>query len=358
MGLWAEGLGPLFRAIGPTDPSGNLASVGVIFEGERLAVGWYSGSAPQDPVVQFTEENSPLHSDADCSLKRDWPIWGRGDIPSSELWDWVITKVHLMRTLAEALEERRLSHVAPQALAEISWEFALAVNNSPWSPERKPSIASVLEYIQQIPDDPRTTVSLGEKLYTWHDIDAVRNYLSGLAQDGHATLDDPWPVADLSGPSSSSGLSRFSDERLASRTTAVYDAALKIYQAMVAHWFQPFLARLRMYRLLPVRIEGLLTKREDGWIMVPALTWRPTILPMGQESHADFGLVAMQDRVSDYERDFEEQREAFVRMRRGSPDGVLFQFSSARIDVLSPRSATELAHDWLTEEMRILGWVD
>ena len=248
--------------------------------------------------------------------------------------------------------------MAPQALAEISWEFALAVNNSPWSPERKPSIASVLEYIQQIPDDPRTTVSLGEKLYTWHDIDAVRNYLSGLAQDGHATLDDPWPVADLSGPSSSSGLSRFSDERLACRTTAVYDAALKIYQAMVEHWFQPFLARLRMYRLLPVRIEGLLTKREDGRIMVPALTWRPTILPMGQESHADFGLVAMQDRVSDYERDFEEQREAFVRMRRGSPDGVLFQFSSARIDVLSPRSATELAHDWLTEEMRILGWVD
>ena len=359
MGLWAEGLGSLFRAIGPTDAKGELASLGIIFDGTRVQTGWYCGSASLDPVVELNRWDSPLNRDVDWRIRRDWPIWESRGIPSTELWAWVITKQYLVRNLKEALEERRLSHVVPQSLWELAWEFGLGSGRSPWRRETRPSISAVLEYIQQLPEDPRTTVYAGGKRYSWAEIEAVRNHLSGLIQDGHVSLHDPWPTADLPRSSSSRTWSPYSDERLLDRAAAVHAAALKIYQAMVECWFQPFSEQMRLYRLLPVRLEGLLTKREIGGVVWPSLSWRPVILPRGQESHVDFDLGEWGDWLPGIEQHFEEQREAFLQLRSGDPDsGVLFHSGTSAHNFSSDRPATELAHDWITEELRDLGWVD
>ena len=359
MGMWSDGLGLLFRAIGPTDPEGELATLGVVFNGKWLDIGWYGGSEQLDPVVDFTGRYDPFERGAGGLMSRDWPVWQGRTIPPTQLWPWLITKEHLAGNLKETLEHRRLSYVVPESRSELAWEFGLVVSGNPWRRETQPSVPGVLEYIRQLGDDPRTTVRIRGKLYSWDEVEAVREHLSDLLRDGHDSLHDPWPTADLPRSSSSRKSSLYSDEQLLDRTAAVYATALKIYQVMVSHWFQPFSGRLRMYRLMPVKLEGLLTKREIGGEEWPGLSWRPVILPTDQDSHVDFGLGGPSEKLPGVERHFEEQREAFVRLRNGDPDdGVLFHMGSSALDFSSARPATELAHKWLTGELRDLGWVD
>ena len=358
MAMWGRGLGPIFRTIGPTNADGDLALVGVIFDGERLAVGWYSGSESLDPVVEFTREHNPIGRDADWQLKRDWPSWTSGAVPSIKLWSWVMTRRYLARNLTEALEQRRLSHLVADSLSELAWEFGSGVGRGTVRQGVELSIPAVLEYIGGLPEDSRTAVVGRNKVFSWDEIAAVRERLSVLSRGGHEQLRDPWPAADLP-RSPSPGWPPYIDDQLLARTSAVYAAALGIYQEMVERWFQPFSGRLRLYRLLPVRLEGSLTKHEiDGGIW-PGLSWRPIILPGGQESHVDFELGESDDERPDVGRYFEEQREAFGRLRGGHPDNVgLFCVGPSALDVLSDCPATELAHEWLVDELKDLGWVD
>ena len=128
---------------------------------------------------------------------------------------------------------------------------------------------------------------------------------------------------------------------------------------MVKRWFQPFSGRLRLYRLLPVRLEGSLTKHASDGGIWPGLSWRPIILPGGQESHVVFELGEPDDERPDIGRYFEEQREAFRRLRNGDPDDVgLFCVGPSALDVSSDCPATELAHRWLLDELEDMGWVD
>ena len=218
---------------------------------------------------------------------------------------------------------------------------------------------AALEHIRQLGDGRPTPVRTRGKDYSRDEIEVLGEYLAGLLRDGHQSLQDPWPTADLPRSSSQWGWLLYSDERLLDRTAAVYSAALKIYQGMVEHWFLPFSGRLRMYRLMPVRLEGLLTKREVGREARPGLSWRPVILPADQDSHVDFGLGRPGERLPGVERHFEEQREAFIRLRSGDPDTVvLFYTGSGGVDLTSNRPATNLAHEWLTSELKDLGWAD
>ena len=128
---------------------------------------------------------------------------------------------------------------------------------------------------------------------------------------------------------------------------------------MVEHWLRPFSGRLRLYRLLPVRLEGLLTKHEIGEMVSPGLSWWPIILPKGADSHVDFDLGEPNDEGPDIGRYFEEQREAFGRLRSGDPDDAgLFYVGPSALDDHSDCPATELAHGWLIDELQNLGWID
>ena len=359
MGMWSDGLGLLFRAIGPTDPEGELATLGVVFTGEYLHTGWYGGSEPLDPVVDFTGQYNPSERGAGGLMSKDWPAWNGRAIPPTQLWPWLITKEYLVENLKEALEERSLSYVVPESLPELAWDFGVEVIGDPWHRETPPSVLAALEHIRQLGDGRPTPVRTRGKDYSRDEIEVLGEHLAGLLRDGHQSLQDPWLTADLPRSSSPWKWSLYSDECLLHRTAAVYSAALKIYQGMVEHWFLPFSGRLRMYRLMPVRLEGLLTKWEIGGEARTGLSWRPVILPSDQNSHVDFGLGGPGERLPGVERHFEEQREAFIRLRSGDPDTVVLFYSGlGGLDFASNRPATDLAHEWLTRELEDLGWVD
>ena len=309
-------------------------------------------------MVEFDRANSPLARDTDWRIRRDWPIWTSGAIPSTELWAWVMTRRTLTRSLAEALEQRRLSYVADEALGELAWEFGLEVSSGPWRRESRPSIAAVFERIRQLPDDHRTTLRTGNRVYTWNEIEIVRDHLRDLERHGNDILHDPWPTADLP-RARGFRRSQYSDQRLLERTTAIYSAALKIYQRMVECWFRSFSARLSLYRLLPVRFEGLVTRRTIGDTEWPGLWWRPIILPRGQDSDVDFHFGQADEQLLDIESHFEEQRDAYVRLREGNADdGVIFYSGGSALDLISSRPATDLAHRWLADELKDLRWVE
>ena len=60
-----------------------------------------------------------------------------------------------------------------------------------------------------------------------------------MLQRGEEEMYEPWPIADL--PSSSPSIwPRYSDQRLLDRTTEIYSAALRIYEAMTNSWFGSF----------------------------------------------------------------------------------------------------------------------
>lgn len=357
MGTWSSGLGTIFKVIGPVNPEGSLTTLGVELSGDSLGYSWYCGSDQLAPVIEFTDDYNPLRRDATWELARDWPIQSFGAIPPTELWNWVNTKSDLVRTLTETLQHYGLSHEIPDAVSELAWEFASGFDSRGSLYQGPIAISNVLEFIHSLPRNPNMTVRTVGKDYAWHEIEAIKNQLSYLLEAGQHDIFDPWPAADL--PLSSSSIwSRYSDQRLLERTSAIYTAALRIYQALVERWFTSFADRLRLYRLMPVRLEGSLSRLHRGAIEFPWLHWIPVIIADSECSQVAFVIETEHTGHENSDDYFAEQKDAFTRLRLGDTERlVLFRTSSA-LKESEPRPATKLAYGWIHDELRGLGWVN
>ena len=356
MGAWSDGLGPLFNIIGPVSPEGTLSTLGILFHGDSVAVSWYHGLDKLPPVVEFTDDYNPIRFDAEWELRKDWPTVSGGRIPPTELWNWVDTKYTLVGNLTEALKRRRLSHEAPDAVRELVWAFALDYSGAGSFYEGPIEVGALLERIHHLPQDPWMTLNIGSNVYVWDEIEIVRDCLSKLTADAQDVLFDPWPGSGL--PLTPPTVwSRFSDQRLLERTSAIYAAALRIYQSMVEQWFKPFADRLRLYRLMPVRLEGSLSRLHRGGMQFPWLDWEPVILQSNEPSHVSFVFEAESTRRWQSDDYFAEQRDAFARLRRGDAERLALFRSSLALDGPEPRPATQLAYKWLHDELRVLSWV-
>ena len=237
--------------------------------------------------------------------------------------------------------------VCPAGLERIKATPSLAGSSHPSLP-RGGQILSV---------DSGLAFAMGGQ-YSWDEVTLVRGHLEDMLQRGKEEMFEPWPIADL--PLSSPSIwSRYSDQRLLERTSAIYSAALRIYEAMVNSWFGSF-AGLRLSSLLPVRIEGTLTIYDERYdAPIPSLSWYPMILPTGEDSCIAFQLGPTNVSWHDTEHYFEDQRSAFARLRGGDPERVrVFYVGFSMLEDSSSRTATELAHKWLAEDLQRLGWLD
>ena len=355
--MWSSGLGPLFNVIGPVNPDGTLATLGVNLNGDSLGFSWYCGLDELAPVIEFTADYNPLQPNATWELTRDWPIQFWDTIPPTELWNWVNTKSHLVRDLTEILKRHHLSHEIPDAVPELVWEFALGFNSNGSLYQGPIAISRVLEFIHSLSLDENTTVTIIGKTYTFEEIEVIRNQLSQLLEDGQREIFDPWPMADL--PLSSSSIwSRYSDQKLLERTAAIYAAALRIYQSVVERWFAPFADRLRLYRLMPVRLEGTLSRPHRHGIELPWLHWSPIIIADSECSHVSFEIETEHSTPENADDYFAEQKDAFARLRLGNTERLALFRTSSALGGSESRTATKLAYGWIHDELRELGWVD
>ena len=359
MEVWQTALGSLFAAVGPIDREGKLPALGVCLDPNYLTTGWYQGVDQMEPVIEFPAFRAPFRHQATREEVRDWPTWSGRTIPETRLWSWLLTKNELVRSLKEVLQGRRLSYVAPEAVQELVWEFAADNTRSRSRHQGRIPVRNVLDMITALP--PYGTPLLfpiGSRQYSWDEIILVRDHLEELLQRGEEEMYEPWPIADL--PSSSLSIwPRYSDQRLLDWTTEIYSAALRIYEAMVNSWFGSFTG-LRLASLLPVRIEGTLTVHDEQHdVPMPSLSWYPMILPTDEDSSVAFQLGPTDPSQHDADRYFEDQGSAFARLRGGNPERApLFYIFFSMLEDSSSRPATELAHEWLAEDLKRLGWLE
>ena len=362
MAHWKAGLGDLFTEIGSVDHNGEVASLGVRLSDDYLTTAWYAGESDLPPVVNLAEFEPPL------SASRDWPRISSISLSQENhdpfLWSYIKTHAELSESLSDSLQCPGLAMCSRDTLLEFTWVFFndQLGRNRPRTTEFGldrclETIASCRELVRVHGPDT-TFMSLGGRLYGVRDVEMIGELLLDLVDQGVEEIREPWPSADL--PLSSSYVwSSYSDQRLLERAIAIYSGALRIYTATVDRWFSCFSARLPLYRILPVRLEGWLTTRRQRSPQRdrPTLNWYGRILPQGQANEVAFEMAPSEGIPFDSEELFQQERHAFAIYRRSLPGEFSLSWTTASLrNVFETYPATELALDWLRQDLQALEW--
>ncbi len=346
---WRSGLGNLFDIIGPIGRDGSTATVGVAIDQPRLITSWYLGNDETAKVVD-------LPSGEDRS--KGWFNWQMRTLPRTRAWPWVVTKDRLVDSLSKLLDSRRLSTYTTDGIAEISWGLALELHQTSYSNITRLKISDTNALIDANPSGASFQGRWGTSIaLSPSDIDLVRRHLAGLTADGNTHISDPWPSENRD-VSAGSSWERYTEDQLLARTEEVYAAAVRIYEQMVNQWFAAFSDRLNLFQLLPVRMEGELAipgNSDSG--RAPRLSRRPRILRQSEQSITDFALAEQYSSIDDYRSYWDEELESFAMNRPGSTTTPTLFFSRSILEIFIPCPATDLAHEWLSDDLKKLGWI-
>ena len=349
---WNDGLGNLYRVLGPTDQYGNTAPLRINVDQGNISTWWYHGPEVKPRLTTDAMSLSQMKQ------MPDWSMYATR-VAATELWPWSFTKHYLTYSLPPALEFSRFTLTSDDAIRELSWQFAFSAEVNSDAGNAKIDIQRVLKHIERWRSSNFAIWNVDNASFQDFEVDAVDDHLNTLLETDETHIADPWPQSDLDvidGPMWKS----FSDDQFQSRTQAVFTAALRIYDEMVRHWFAKFAFRLRIHSLMPIRIEGVIdlpTDRVDR-SNAPKLMWQPRILPNGDQSHATFELGTTEYERSDIDQYFAEESEIFSKLRNRIPyEAPLFRKTSiSNRQIMGPRPATILACEWLLDELRDVRW--
>ena len=368
MDAWRRGLGGLFQEIGPVAADGGTAPVGVRV-GDSMDVvttSWYKGREQLGPVVELPKGDL---RELGNLLGPVWQLLSSEVTPGAEGrprgWPWLKTKSTLTNSLSDAFKSRRLALISEDAVRELTWIFALAVMNQGCVSPRLIRSGWILRHIDDIEgvvDRGRENSAAkyvyknGIKEFLGEEIDLVKGRLRTTMDGDNDIVSDPWPARNVADPNGNSIWNFYSDERLLERTNAVYSAALRIYRSMVDKWFCGFRDRLRLYRLLPVRLEGLLacSQQQDPASVGPNLTWWTRSLPAGERSTV---VIAMGGREDFDHLSYWREEENNLRQLHPEYETLPSLWVSGGCGaIFNDRPATDLAQQWLIDELRQMGW--
>ena len=348
MDAWRRGLGNLFRAIGPVDAEGHTSALGIRMDGPPVTTSWYKGekALPQHVVLLPHADEADFH-DFDPGWAVMHTEWDSRGLKSP----WVMTRRYLTDSLEMTMVTRRFAQPSDCAVQELVWAFALAfVNQGEFSP-RPIATTAVLEAVRHLAATLRTgdVLRIRRLEIAVDELGLMERRLEQLLEQGEATLQDPWPRFDRTPSGKTGGVSTwdfYSDDRLLERAAAVYSAALSLYLEMVDRWFACFRSRFQLAPLLPILLEGRLTKSQRApWKGAPSLMWRARSLPRGKSSRValewsssgDFDLLS-------YWREEEKNLKVLRPGAEVTPHPIV---SDPLPSIDSVRPATDLAHTWL-----------
>ena len=355
METWREGLGDLYLDIGPVNPDGSTKSLGIGLRDRYILTRWYHDKESTSPIVIIPREQFDARSS-------EWSIYGT-EVPNTEAWSWVFTRNYLTYRLSRTFPSLNIAAASNKALGELCWDLALEVNGEGEYAKTELNISEILNGMGEVGLDDVGLVKIGTTSYSKAEIMVVRKHLSELSANGQNFISDPWPSFDRTLSSGIQIWQMYSRQRLLERTNAVYSAALRIYADIIDKWFKGLAARLPLFNMLPVEIEGFLSfpDADDDSRSDPSLTWRPRILPSDQESLAmlELGPRYFGDH-DEQDRYFREEQSKFTHLRSGYAGDM--QPLHVTIEWTVPvvrwhRPATKIALDWLERELRELEWL-
>ena len=355
---WKEGLGPLMPALGMLDQTGNIPTLGIDVSSGGVLTSWYGGSEILPPVVQLPED---LH-DLSKGHFWNWPTWTSRGIEPTRVWPWSIAHEDIWEWLSEQLKLFRLALDSKEGFHEFAFEFTNLLRRNHFTARHIKEFSDVIDYIDEslllVNRDPRGIISFGQKGYSFSvpKLELFRETLSEFSRKGTDILADPWPELEEKGPIRiwGAGISSFTQESVLHRTNAIYNGALRIYNDIANQWLPAFNKRNQLRHILPFRMRGELTLPEDYIVNRPNEPylsywneWADDI-----EDSGIFIKLKPGGRTDNSEilTRIQQAKEKFIAY------GMPYSTGMGALHIFGPRPATELAHEWLTRELKDLHW--
>ena len=358
MDLWKTGVKDLYNQIGPASES-KVSTLAVEMSERLLSTSWHAGQSALANIVELTDYLPDRRPNRDWPTIRHWEIESELNGPS--WWSYFKTQEQLSESLDKTLRTYFLASASLEFRRELAWTFALHVWQKGELQRESLGIERVLKYLRAL--KPNTVVGTRRgRDFRQRDLEILTEHLSTMVEQGAIEIANPWPSADL--PVASGPIwNCYSNERLLERTKEIYSGALRIYVSIVEKWFAPFCRRLSLYRILPVRLEGWVRtgQRPSSGRGGPVLDWYVRILPEVQQNEVsfelDFGRESLDAEFFDNDDLYKQEQSAFETHRPGLPSAFSMTLSSSGLsEVLHPYPATDLAHSWLRQDLKELGW--
>jgi hypothetical protein len=369
MSRWVEGIGPLALLIAPVREDGSLSTLGLRVAAERVYDwSWYRGNADLGDMVSL-DEYLP-----DRQPNREWPsikvsIKGVGK-HRQPAWPWRYTLEDLRSDLSKHLKKRRLPLSGGLLVEEAAWDAARELRKRFEKGnyrERDPiSLEAVENYLNLVGWDT-DAVTFGNQ-WGQHGRDYELKYLKdkvhGLRDAGEAELRPPWPMYDRmpgdpgyieTGRDSAYMWEWYSPEVLLERVRIILEGALDGYHRFVEELFPRFAPHMLIAATLPARLTGtlILNPREGRPDISPYVAWYLEPLPLGSENELSVEIGR--------ERAGREHTLGVLRRTQSMrPEAAAWIYSPEYADseFFGKVPATELAYEWLWDDLKRVSWAD
>ena len=356
---WNEGLGPLMSALDMLDQSGNVPTLGVDVRPGWVTTSWYRGDGILDPVVQLPEG---LHDHSKGHFW-NWPSSRSGKVEPTRVWPWSVAHSELSRMLTGKVESFRLALDSAEGFHEFAYDFADHLCRGYFRVGDSPTLADVIGHIDEwllyLNGDPRGRVTFAGSGYSFTvlELESFRERVLELSRNDTNILEDPWPGPDKEWPPGRGGgmwFERYTEERLLQRTNAVFNGALRIYNDIVERWLPAFNHRNQMRHALPFRMGGELRLLEglgpNGRTAADLAYWN--------EWAHDIAESGVFIELGPRDRTVGDTTQERVRVAQGEfvKRGLPYYHGWTVLHGYEPRPATELAHEWLTDDLQALNW--
>jgi len=353
MQTWVVGLGELAPKIAPLLADGTLPTTGVRLRQQDLGIdlpgvnltqswldiGWHSTNENLEEVVEL-----PPGIDSSDLWQLGWrSIYGSGAYQHPS-WAWQWSHEKLVDSLSYILQERSLPIAAGHLSLEAAWYIAsnlIRGNTSSWIPIPLEDITARLTNIN------KSSVSFRMR----HALEQLELELETARQQGLSHLSLPGSVQNFR------STSVYSYEILLAYAENTYREAVKGYEYLVDRWFPKFALQLPLASILPAQLVGVVVPpRHVSDSISLGIYWEA--LSYGSPSGADFSLS---DRLPI--PDTSRYQTAVKQIRVLRPKGLLYPsfktFSQTPLTShwLGECPITELAYQWLWEDLKKMGWV-
>jgi len=348
MTAWVSGIGDLARQIAPVDDRGRVMPIRVKTIQNALRFAWYRGEPTQSgppglPKGIFTTGREAMSWYEDTFTQ----------VSPQPAWPWRLTLESLVSGLERLLGAHRLIPESGVGLHEAVWNCALGMLDL-GSLRRDPISLDRLRIPRAVPDEAYMSGKL-RGLQARH----FRMVVEPLVAKGEFELPPPWPTADLR-LAGGSGLivSTYSSEALRSRLEVIFSGAVEMYRELVETWFKPFLPRLGVYSLMPVRLRGVLRHIPEDSQDKSVLFWY--MEPITDGGHDVIEILQGDPRAAGGDRELLDRLysvSAEARPSRGRFASVSTHTTAASRFVHS-YPVTNLAYSWLWADLKRLKWVE
>jgi hypothetical protein len=365
MSRWVEGIGPLAPLIAPVREDGSLSTLGLsVAAGRVYDRSWYRGDADLGDVVTLDEYLPDMHPNW------EWPNIKDVGNHRQPAWTWRYTLEDLRSDLSKLLKKRRLPLSGGLLVEEAAWDAARELRkrfDRRNYRERDPiSLEAVKGYLDLVGWDT-DAITFGNQ-WGQHRRDYELKYLKdkvhSLRDAREAELRPPWPMYDLMPGDPGHIETRrgsaymwewYSPEVLLERVRIILEGALDGYRRFVEELFSRLAPHMLIAATLPARLTGtlILNPREGRLDISPYVAWHLETLSPGSEN--ELSVEIGRERAG---------REYML--------GVLRRTQSMRLEaaawISSPEyadseffgktPATELAYEWLWDDLKRVSWVD